>query len=166
MPLNYSKSIKIRPSVIGYIAKSVALIGGGDKAEGCLVYDFAFGHCHHNGVDLLLLIKVCFLRTIKLWFPAATDFIQAVVLFMAGERDDAILRIDALIATAYLNSTYYEILVRTRHMANITIDIFRRRICIFSLGTRVWRTTTTRVRYNCSSAHEANCATTRAERSR
>jgi hypothetical protein len=69
------KSIKIRPSVIGYIAKSVALIGGGRKAEGCLVYDFAFRHCHQNGVDLLLLIKVCLLHTVMLGSPSAADFI-------------------------------------------------------------------------------------------
>jgi hypothetical protein len=31
---NYHKSIKIRPSVIGYIAKSVALIGKGEKGGG------------------------------------------------------------------------------------------------------------------------------------
>ena len=56
--LIYFKSIGIRPSVIGYIAKSVALIGGGKKEEGCRVYDLAFRHCHPLDVDLLLLIKV------------------------------------------------------------------------------------------------------------
>ena len=54
---------------------SVALIGGGKKAEGCLVYDFAFRHCHQNGVDLLLLIKVRILRTVKLGFPSTTYLI-------------------------------------------------------------------------------------------
>ena len=30
----YTKAIKIQPSVIGYIAKSVALVGIGEKHEG------------------------------------------------------------------------------------------------------------------------------------
>ena len=59
--LNYFKSIKIRPSVNGYIAQSLALIGGGKKAEGCRVYDLAFRHYHTIDVDLILLIKVCIL---------------------------------------------------------------------------------------------------------
>ncbi|KAH0838774.1 hypothetical protein J3R83DRAFT_7149 [Lanmaoa asiatica] len=84
--VNQSKSIKVRPSVIGYIAKSVALIGGGKKQEGCRVCDLAFRHCHQNDVDLLLLTK-------------------AVVMFMAGEHDDAVSRVGDLIATVHLNST-------------------------------------------------------------
>ncbi|KAF8557228.1 WD40 repeat-like protein [Imleria badia] len=82
------KSINIRPSVIGYIAKSLALIGGGKKAQGCRVYDFVFRHCHRIDVDLLLLIK-------------------AVVLFMAGEHDDGVSRVDDLITTVHFNSIYY-----------------------------------------------------------
>ena len=56
---DYSKSLKIQPSVIGYVAKSVALVGGGQKKEGLRVFDLAFKHCcHPHGVDLLLVIKV------------------------------------------------------------------------------------------------------------
>ena len=57
--LNYQKSIEIRQSIIGYTAKSIALIGGGKKEEGCRVFDLVFRHCHPNEVDFLLLIKVC-----------------------------------------------------------------------------------------------------------
>ncbi|KAF8551893.1 hypothetical protein OG21DRAFT_217664 [Imleria badia] len=74
------KPIKICPSVIGYIAKSLALIGGGGKREGCQVFDLAFRHCDRTDVDLLLLIK-------------------AVVLFMAGEHIEAVSRVGNLIAT-------------------------------------------------------------------
>ncbi|KAF8550490.1 hypothetical protein OG21DRAFT_1513946 [Imleria badia] len=81
-------SIKSRPSVNGYIAKSVALISGGKKAEGCRVYDLAFKHCHLMDVDLILLIK-------------------AIVVFMAGEHRDAISRVDDLIATVQSNSICY-----------------------------------------------------------
>ena len=58
--LNYYKSIKIHPSVNAYIAQSLALIGGGKKAEGCRVYDLAFRHSTIDA-DLILLIKVCIL---------------------------------------------------------------------------------------------------------
>jgi hypothetical protein len=68
----YYKSIKIHPSVNGYIALSIALIGGGKKAEGCRVYDLAFMHYHTIDVDLILLIKVCILRAVELGFPSAT----------------------------------------------------------------------------------------------
>ncbi|KAF8552626.1 WD40 repeat-like protein [Imleria badia] len=83
-----TKSINICPSIIGYIAKSVALIRKGEKAEGCRVYDLVFRHCHRNEVDFLLLIK-------------------AVVLFMAGEHEDAVLRVGDLIATVSLKSIYF-----------------------------------------------------------
>jgi hypothetical protein len=66
--LNYQKSIKTRPSVNGYIAKSLALISGGKKAEGCRVFDLAFRHCHLMDVDLVLLIKVCIPRAPELDF--------------------------------------------------------------------------------------------------
>ena len=61
--LNYYKSIKIYPSANGYIAQSLALIGGGKKTEGCRVYDLAFRHYHPIDVDLILLLKVCIPRS-------------------------------------------------------------------------------------------------------
>ncbi|KAF8552627.1 hypothetical protein OG21DRAFT_1498291 [Imleria badia] len=82
------KSIKICSSVIGYISKSIALIGVGKEAECCRVYDLVFRHCHPNEVDFLLLIK-------------------AVVLFMAGEHVDAVSRVDDLIATVHFTSICY-----------------------------------------------------------
>jgi hypothetical protein len=63
--VNFRKPIKIRPSVNGYIAKSVALINRGKRAEGCRAYDLAFRHCDPTDVDLILLIKVC--------IPCASD---------------------------------------------------------------------------------------------
>ena len=73
--LNYHKSIEICPSVIGYIAKSVALIGGGKKVEGCQAFDLAFRHCRPNEVDFLLLIKVCVFSALKLGCTPAACFI-------------------------------------------------------------------------------------------
>ena len=66
--LNYYKSIKIHPSVNAYIAQSLALIGRGEKAEGCRVYDLAFRHYHTIDVDLILLLKVCILHAVELIF--------------------------------------------------------------------------------------------------
>ena len=70
--LNYYKSIEIDPSVNAYIAQSLALIGGGKKAEGCRVYDLAFRYYHTMDVDLILLIKVCILRAVGPGCPSAT----------------------------------------------------------------------------------------------
>ena len=73
--LNYYKSIKIHPSFNGYIAQSLALIGGGKKAEGCRVYDLAFRHYQYHtiDVDLILLIKVCILCAVELSCASATN---------------------------------------------------------------------------------------------
>ncbi|KAF8548747.1 hypothetical protein OG21DRAFT_1515960 [Imleria badia] len=77
------KSIKIQFSVIGYIAKSVALVGKGEKHKAYRACDIAFDH--HSSRAMFLLIK-------------------AVVVFMAGDHDDAIARIDDLIAMLCGNS--------------------------------------------------------------
>ena len=70
--LNYYKSIEIDPSVNAYIAQSLALIGGGKKAEGCRVYDLAFRHYHTIDVDFILLLKVCILDDVEVGCPSAT----------------------------------------------------------------------------------------------
>ena len=68
--LSCCKSIKINPSVNAYIARSLALIGAGEKAEGCRVYDVAFSDYHAIDVDLVRLIKVCTLRAVELVRPS------------------------------------------------------------------------------------------------
>ena len=110
--LNHYKSIKVHPSVNGYIARSLALIGGGKKADGCRVYDLAFRHCHTIDVNHILLIKVCILRAVELGGSSATYPTQAVVLFMAGEHEDAVARVGDLIITVHSNSIYYVVQVR------------------------------------------------------
>ena len=59
LSLIYIKSIKIRPSVIGYVAKSVALVGNGERHKGYRTCDIAFERFHSTHVTFLLLIKVC-----------------------------------------------------------------------------------------------------------
>ncbi|KAF8129217.1 hypothetical protein EV363DRAFT_1169374 [Boletus edulis] len=81
------KSIGIEPSVTGYIAMSVALIGNGQKEQGCRVFDLAFRHCDPTHMDTLLLIK-------------------AIVLFMAGKHNEAVSRVGDLIAVIKFNAVY------------------------------------------------------------
>ena len=60
LSLIYVKSIKVQPlSGIGYIAKSVALVGNGEKHRAYRACDIAFERFHSTHVTFLLLIKVC-----------------------------------------------------------------------------------------------------------
>ncbi|KAF8439762.1 hypothetical protein L210DRAFT_3645759 [Boletus edulis BED1] len=81
------KAIEGHPTIIGYIAKSIALVGKGEKGEGYRICDIAFARSRSSHVTFLL--------------------IKAIIVFMAGERRDAISRIDDLIATVTSNSIYY-----------------------------------------------------------
>ena len=64
----YTKANEIQPSIIGYIAKSVALVGNGDRQSGYRACDIAFERFHSSHVSFLLLIKVCIFRA---WSTAA-----------------------------------------------------------------------------------------------
>ena len=54
----YTKAVKIEPSVIGYIAQSVALVGNGERHKGYRACDIAFERFHSSHVTFLLLVKV------------------------------------------------------------------------------------------------------------
>ncbi|KAF8546305.1 hypothetical protein OG21DRAFT_1176634 [Imleria badia] len=82
------KSINIRPSAIGLIAKGVALVGEGKKQEAYRACDLVFKYCDSDRVDILLAIK-------------------AVVVCMAGEYADAISRVGDLVSTTHDNSIYH-----------------------------------------------------------
>ena len=53
-----TKSIEIQSSVVGYVAKCVALFGKGDVHAGCRACDTALMYFYLNHVAILLLIKV------------------------------------------------------------------------------------------------------------
>ena len=53
------KSIEIHPSAIGNIAKSVALVGKGEKHKAYRACDIAFERFRSTHVTFLLLIKAC-----------------------------------------------------------------------------------------------------------
>ncbi|KAG9315542.1 hypothetical protein JVU11DRAFT_3162 [Chiua virens] len=100
-------SLRIHPSVVSYIAMSVALVGKGEnlKHEGYRLCDIAFQHAHSSHVSFLPLVK-------------------AIIIFMAGDHDDAISRPDDLIATVPLNSVcyvvqaYMQLLLANSYIAN------------------------------------------------
>ncbi|KAF8555025.1 TPR-like protein [Imleria badia] len=81
-------AIKVQPSVIGYISKSIALVGKGERDKGYRACDIAFERFHSSHVTFLLLVK-------------------AIIVFMAGEHRNAISRVDDLIDTVHLNSICY-----------------------------------------------------------
>ena len=56
--LIYSKAIKIRPSVIAYIAKSLAHVGNRERDKAYRTCDIAFELFHSSHTSFLLLIKV------------------------------------------------------------------------------------------------------------
>jgi hypothetical protein len=67
----YTKLIEIQSSVIGYISKSVTLIGKGERHKGYRACDIAFVRFYSSHVTFLLLVKVCILRT---RFPLSCSF--------------------------------------------------------------------------------------------
>ena len=64
----YTKSIKITPSVISYMEKSVALVGKGRKHDGYQEYDVTFKRFHVAHPTFIPLIKVC-ISCARTWFP-------------------------------------------------------------------------------------------------
>ncbi|KAF8129223.1 hypothetical protein EV363DRAFT_1169153, partial [Boletus edulis] len=85
------------------IAKSVALIGNGQKKQGCRVFDLAFRHCHPAHMDTLLLIK-------------------AVVLFMAGKHNEAMSRVGDLIPLIKFN-VYYVVQASIQYIAMMHLQL-------------------------------------------
>ncbi|KAF8123581.1 hypothetical protein EV363DRAFT_1356177 [Boletus edulis] len=83
-------AIEVQPSVIAFLAKSIAHVGNGEKNKGYSTCDIAFEHFHSSHVTFLLLIK-------------------AIIMFMAGDHIDAISRLDDLVATIHFNSVCYTV---------------------------------------------------------
>ena len=50
-----SKSIQIQSSIVGYIAKCMALVAKGEMRGACRVCDIASLHFHSNHVAILLI---------------------------------------------------------------------------------------------------------------
>ncbi|KAF8556431.1 TPR-like protein [Imleria badia] len=83
LTVTYAKAINIQPSVIGYIAKSIAHVGMGEIHKAYQACDIAFEHFHSSHGTFILLVK-------------------AIIVSKAGQHRDAISQVDNLIATAYM----------------------------------------------------------------
>ncbi|KAF8127258.1 hypothetical protein EV363DRAFT_1346345 [Boletus edulis] len=83
-------AINIQPSVAGFIAKSLAHVGKGERDKAYRTCDIAFEHFHSSHLSFLLLVK-------------------AIIVFMAGEHPDAISRVDNLIDTVPTNTLCYTV---------------------------------------------------------
>ena len=62
LTLIHTKAIDLQPSVVGYIAKSIVLVGKRDRHEGYRACDIALELFHSSHVTFLLLTKVCNFR--------------------------------------------------------------------------------------------------------
>jgi len=76
--IDADRAIETHPCIIAYIAKSLALVGKGDKDDGYRTCDIAFAPFQSSHASFLLLIK-------------------AIIVFLAGKHRDAILRTNDLI---------------------------------------------------------------------
>ena len=89
----------------------MALVGKRDVQAGYRVCDIAFVRLHLNRVAILLLIVVGILSN-TLGFGSPSFLSKAVVFFMAGEHEDAISRMDDLIAIRSSDPTFYVVQAR------------------------------------------------------
>ena len=64
-----TKAIDAQPSMVAYIAKSLAHVGKGEKDKAYLECDIAFEHSHSSHIPLPLPIKVC-IPALGLWSTA------------------------------------------------------------------------------------------------
>ena len=151
--------------MIGYIAKSIALIGKGEKHKAYRACDIAFDPFQPSCVRFLLLIKV----------RSPLGCISVVHSYRLGchrVHGQRARRCDI----PFRRPHCYDI--RQLHMlccsgtytthereTNATIDMFSRRICIFFSETCAWRVATTREPYNCLSVRKHRCNPTRVKRS-
>ena len=59
LTLVYNKALEMEPSLMAYIAKSLAHVGNGERDKAYRTCDIAFERFHSSHVTFLLLIKVC-----------------------------------------------------------------------------------------------------------
>ncbi|KAG8217048.1 hypothetical protein J3R82DRAFT_5039 [Butyriboletus roseoflavus] len=82
-----SQSLAFRPTIIGHIAKAVALVGQGQHEPAFKAFDIVFCNCGAGETRFLLLIR-------------------AILLFVSGKRENAIARVNDLIAVADDSAKY------------------------------------------------------------
>jgi len=157
LTLIYTKSIKIGPSVIGYIAKSVAFVGKGRKHDGYREFDVAFKRFHAAHATFVSLIKVC-ISCARTWFPLSLSHYLGYhpIYGRRARRCDILLRrphrYRALeLAMPHGQGTW----TVHHHTLNSITDVCSRHTCISCLETRIWIAATTRAPFNHLSVHES-----------
>ena len=166
LTLIHTKSIRIQPSIIGYIAKSVALVGKGEKYDGYRACDIAFERFHSTHVSFLLLIKVC--------NPCTPSWLSLTCSYCLGRhriygrrprRCDIARRRPHRYGALQLDMLCGSGACITRYHATNIADIPSRLICFFTLEACIWSAATTSLRYNISSVHKPKCDAMRVNRS-
>ncbi|KAH0825858.1 hypothetical protein J3R83DRAFT_7780 [Lanmaoa asiatica] len=76
----YDQAIDVQPSIVAFMAKSIAYVGNEEKDKGYHTCDIVFEHLHSSHFTFLL-------------------FIKAIIVFTTGDHIDVISRLDDLIAT-------------------------------------------------------------------
>ena len=145
LTLLYTKALKIEPSLIAYIAKSLAHVGNGERDKGYRACDIAFEHFHSSHVTFLLLVKVCVFVLGSLFCSHLLG--HCCVYGGRTPRCDRTFGRPYRHCQAQLNLLCGPGACITRHyVLNSTADVFDRHTCIFSSETRTWRAATTRMR--------------------
>jgi len=157
----YSKSIKTRPSIIGYVATSIALVGNGEREKAYQTCDIAFERFQSSHSTFLLLIKACLFRA--QFSPNCSFHLGYCQVHGRGAQ-----RGDSASGPAYRQGPLEPVILcssgtcTTRyHEANISTDTCTRHICPFCLEIPSWRAATPRVQYSRSSVSESTCDTAR-----
>ena len=145
--LPYTKALEIEPSLIVYIAKSLAHPGDGERDKGYRARDIPFERFLSSHVTFLL-IKVCM-------------FVLGFLILLRSLRPSwRAFRCDHTLGRSYcycqpqLNVSCGPGACTTRYCAlNSTVDAFNRHTWIFS-ETRSWKAATTRMRQSHFYLHE------------
>ena len=158
-----TKVIHGQPSIIAYIAKSLAHVGKGEKDKAYLACNIAFQHSHSSHIPLPFLIKVCIpalgLRS------TVNPFRLLSCLWLENTAMHYLTWIASLLQ---FDMTQHAIQFRHVHdvvpLMDITTDVSQRLICIFSSGICTRRARNTRMPYGYSSVHVREYSIVRIDR--
>ena len=122
LTLLYTKALKIKPSLIAYIAKSLAHVGNGERDKGYRACDIAFERFHSSHVTFLLLIKVCV-------------FVLGFLILLTSPRplsclwrESASMRSHAWTTLSLLSgTTQFVMSSRCVHNVSLRVEYYRRR---------------------------------------
>ena len=143
LTLPYTKALEIEPSLIAYIAKSLAHVGDGERDKAYRACDIAFECFRSSHITFLLLGAYMFvlgflilLRSLRL-----SSCLRQESPLMRSHGWTTLLLLSATTQFVMWSRCAYDALL----LLNSTADVFNRHTWIFS-ETRSWRAATTRMR--------------------